>query len=201
MRAADHIIDLGPGAGKHGGEVIGVGTISDIIRTSGSMTGKYLSGEMQIRSPSSRRPVDARRMLRIEGAREHNLRNLDVEIPLGVFVAVTGVSGSGKSTLIEDILHRSLARHFYRARVIPGAHRRITGLEQIDKVIDIDQSPIGRTPRSNPATYTGLFTPIRELFAELPEAIASTEASYTGHFLKPMLERKRQRTMELSAAG
>ena len=170
MRAADHIIDLGPGAGKHGGEVIGVGTISDIIRTSGSMTGKYLSGEMQIRSPSSRRPVDARRMLRIEGAREHNLRNLDVEIPLGVFVAVTGVSGSGKSTLIEDILHRSLARHFYRARVIPGAHRRITGLEQIDKVIDIDQSPIGRTPRSNPATYTGLFTPIRELFAELPEA-------------------------------
>ena len=170
MRAADHIIDLGPGAGKHGGEVIGVGTISDIIRTSGSMTGKYLSGEMQIRSPSSRRPVDARRMLRIEGAREHNLRNLDVEIPLGVFVAVTGVSGSGKSTLIEDILHRSLARHFYRARVIPGAHRRITGLEQIDKVIDIDQSPIGRTPRSNPATYTGLFTPIHELFAELPEA-------------------------------
>jgi excinuclease ABC subunit A len=109
-------------------------------------------------------------MIRVEGAKEHNLRNLDVAIPLGVFVAITGVSGSGKSTLIEDILHRSLARHFYRARVIPGAHRRITGLEHIDKVIDIDQSPIGRTPRSNPATYTGLFTPIRELFAELPEA-------------------------------
>jgi excinuclease ABC subunit A len=109
-------------------------------------------------------------VIRVEGAREHNLRNIDVEIPLGVFVAVTGVSGSGKSTLIEDILHRSLARHFYRARVIPGMHRRITGLEHIDKVIDIDQSPIGRTPRSNPATYTGLFTPIRELFAELPEA-------------------------------
>jgi excinuclease ABC subunit A len=170
MRAADHIIDLGPGAGKHGGEVIAEGTMAEIIRTPGSITGKYLSGEMQIRAPSVRRQTDARRMIRVEGAREHNLRNLDVAIPLGVFVAVTGVSGSGKSTLIEDILHRSLARHFYRARVIPGQHKRITGLEHIDKVIDIDQSPIGRTPRSNPATYTGLFTPIRELFAELPEA-------------------------------
>jgi excinuclease ABC subunit A len=170
MRAADHIIDLGPGAGKHGGEVIAAGTLDDIVHTPASMTGKYLSGEMQIRSPTQRRSVDPRRMIRVEGAREHNLRNIDVEIPLGMFVAVTGVSGSGKSTLIEDILHRSLARHFYRARVIPGMHRRITGLEHIDKVIDIDQSPIGRTPRSNPATYTGLFTPIRELFAELPEA-------------------------------
>ncbi|HKN67073.1 MAG TPA: excinuclease ABC subunit UvrA, partial [Gemmatimonadaceae bacterium] len=170
MRAADHIIDLGPGAGKHGGEVIAAGTIPDLVRNSGSITGKYLSGELQIRAPGSRRPVDPRRMIRVEGAKEHNLRNLDVAIPLGMFVAVTGVSGSGKSTLIEDILHRSLARHFYRARVIPGMHRRITGLEHIDKVIDIDQSPIGRTPRSNPATYTGLFTPIRELFAELPEA-------------------------------
>ena len=170
MRAADHIIDLGPGAGKHGGEVIAAGTIHDIVQTSGSITGKYLSGEMEIKTPSGRRTIDRRRVIRVEGAREHNLRNLDVEIPLGVFVAVTGVSGSGKSTLIEDILHRTLARHFYRARVIPGAHRRITGLEHIDKVIDIDQSPIGRTPRSNPATYTGLFTPIRELFAELPEA-------------------------------
>jgi len=170
MRAADHIIDLGPGAGKHGGEVIAAGTIPDLIRNSNSITGKYLSGEMQIRSPSGYRPIDQRRTIRIEGAKEHNLRNLDVSIPLGVFVAVTGVSGSGKSTLIEDILHRALARHFYRARVIPGAHRHINGLEHIDKVIDIDQSPIGRTPRSNPATYTGLFTPIRELFAELPEA-------------------------------
>ncbi len=170
MRAADYVIDLGPAAGKHGGEVIASGTVDQIIRTPASMTGKYLAGTMRIPTPSSRRPIDARRAIRIEGAREHNLRNLDVQIPLGVFVAVTGVSGSGKSTLIEDILHRAMARHFYRARVIPGAHRRIAGLEHIDKVIDIDQSPIGRTPRSNPATYSGLFTPIRELFAEMPEA-------------------------------
>ncbi len=170
MRAADHVIDLGPGAGKHGGEVIAAGTIDEIARNPASITGKYLSGEMSIATPATRRVPERHRALRIEGAREHNLRNLDVEIPLGLFVAVTGVSGSGKSTLIEDILHRALARHFYRARVIPGAHTRIGGFEQIDKVIDIDQSPIGRTPRSNPATYTGLFTPIRELFAELPEA-------------------------------
>src|SRR5690349_6910512 len=170
MRAANHIIDLGPGAGKHGGEVIAAGTVDEIRHDPASITGKFLSGEMGIPTPTKRRPAESHRMLEIKGAREHNLRNLDVEIPLGLFVAVTGVSGSGKSTLIEDILHRSLARHFYRARVIPGAHRRITGLEHIDKVIDIDQSPIGRTPRSNPATYTGLFTPIRELFAELPEA-------------------------------
>jgi excinuclease ABC subunit A len=170
MRAADHVIDLGPGAGKHGGEVIAVGTIDEITKNPASITGKFLSGEMKIATPATRRPPEKHRMIRIEGAKEHNLGNLDVDIPLGLFVAVTGVSGSGKSTLIEDILHRALARHFYRARVIPGAHARITGFEHIDKVIDIDQSPIGRTPRSNPATYTGLFTPIRELFAELPEA-------------------------------
>ncbi|MEP6495276.1 MAG: excinuclease ABC subunit UvrA [bacterium] len=170
MRAADHVIDLGPGAGKHGGEVIAVGTIDEIMRNPASITGKFLVGEMSIPTPSTRRPPDKYKTFRIEGAKEHNLRNLDVDIPLGLFVAVTGVSGSGKSTLIEDILHRALARHFYRARVIPGAHTRITGFEHVDKVIDIDQSPIGRTPRSNPATYTGLFTPIRELFAELPEA-------------------------------
>jgi excinuclease ABC subunit A len=170
MRAADHVIDLGPGAGKHGGEVIAEGTIEQIIRNPASITGKFLSGEMKIPTPTSRRPNDPRRAIRITGAREHNLRDIDVDIPLGLFVAVTGVSGSGKSTLIEDILHRALARHFYRARVIPGQHTRISGFEHIDKVIDIDPSPIGRTPRSNPATYTGLFTPIRELFAELPEA-------------------------------
>ena len=128
MRAADHVIDLGPGAGKHGGEVIAVGTIDEIMQNPASITGKFLSGEMKIATPTSRRPPEPHRTIRIEGAKEHNLRNLDVEIPLGLFVAVTGVSGSGKSTLIEDILHRALARHFYRARVIPGAHTRITGL-------------------------------------------------------------------------
>jgi excinuclease ABC subunit A len=170
MRAADHVIDMGPGAGKHGGEVIAEGTVEDICRNPQSITGKYLNGELKIETPAERRRVDPKKTIRILNAREHNLRNVDVEIPLGPFVSYTGVSGSGKSTLIEDILHQSLARHFYRARVIPGLHDRITGLEHIDKVIDIDQSPIGRTPRSNPATYTGLFTPIRELFAELPEA-------------------------------
>jgi len=170
MRAANHVIDLGPGAGKHGGEVIAAGTVEEIMQNPASITGKFLSGEMKIATPAQRRPLERHRVIRIEGAREHNLRNLNVDIPLGLFVAITGVSGSGKSTLIEDILHRALARHFYRARVIPGAHTRITGFEHIDKVIDIDQSPIGRTPRSNPATYTGLFTPIRELFAEMPEA-------------------------------
>jgi len=170
MEAADHLIDLGPGAGKHGGLVIASGTVDEVRDHPDSITGRYLRGEAEIPIPEVRRARDAQRAIRIEGAREHNLRNLDVEIPLGLFVAVTGVSGSGKSTLIEDILHQSMARHFYRARVIPGAHKRITGFQHLDKVIDIDQSPIGRTPRSNPATYTGLFTPIRELFAELPEA-------------------------------
>ncbi len=170
IRAADHVIDLGPGAGKHGGEVIAEGTVSDLLKVKRSLTGQYLGGARRIEVPSSRRPIDPRRQLVVHGAREHNLQNLTVSIPLGAFVAVTGVSGSGKSTLIEDILHRTLARHFFRARVIPGAHDRITGMEHIDKVIDIDQSPIGRTPRSNPATYTGLFAPIRDLFAELPEA-------------------------------
>jgi excinuclease ABC subunit A len=170
MRAADYVLDLGPGAGKHGGLVVAEGSIDEIMQNPASLTGRYLKGEVAIRIPTARRPRDPARMLRIEGAREHNLKHVSVDIPLGTFVAVTGVSGSGKSTLIEDILHRTMARHFYRARVIPGAHDRILGLEHLDKVIDIDQSPIGRTPRSNPATYTGLFTPIRELFAEMPEA-------------------------------
>jgi excinuclease ABC subunit A len=144
--------------------------VQEVLDNPNSITGQYLTGKKKIEWKAARRERDPRRLLRVEGAKAHNLRNVDLEIPLGLFVAVTGVSGSGKSTLIEDILHRSLARHFYRARVLPGEHKRITGLEHLDKVIDIDQSPIGRTPRSNPATYTGLFTPIRELFAEMPES-------------------------------
>ncbi|HEX7023415.1 MAG TPA: excinuclease ABC subunit UvrA, partial [Gemmatimonadales bacterium] len=170
IRAADHVIDLGPRAGNHGGEVVAEGTIDTILQHPTSLTARYLRGELRIPVPGGRRARDPGRLLRLVGARANNLRHLTVEIPLGVFVAVTGVSGSGKSTLITDLLYAALARHFYRARVVPGAHDRIDGLEHIDKVIDIDQSPIGRTPRSNPATYTGLFTPIRELFAQLPEA-------------------------------
>ncbi|MGH7717287.1 MAG: excinuclease ABC subunit UvrA, partial [Gemmatimonadaceae bacterium] len=145
MREADHVIDLGPGAGRHGGLVVAQGTLTEVQRNPGSLTGKYLLGERKIPVPADRRRAQNGRTLCIEGAREHNLRNLTIEIPLGVFVAVTGVSGSGKSTLVENILHQAMARHYYRARVIPGQHDRITGLEHIDKVIDIDQSPIGRT--------------------------------------------------------
>ncbi|MEA3245506.1 MAG: excinuclease ABC subunit UvrA [Gemmatimonadota bacterium] len=171
IRAADHVVDLGPGAGKHGGEVIAAGTVDDIVAAPASITGAYLSGRRRVAPrDGGRRPPEPRRSLRVENAREHNLQGVTLEVPLGLFVAVTGVSGSGKSTLVQDILHRALARHFFRARVVPGAHDRVTGIEHLDKVIDIDQSPIGRTPRSNPATYTGLFAPIRDLFAELPEA-------------------------------
>ncbi len=170
IRAADHVVDLGPRAGRHGGHVIVSGTVADVERHPESLTGRYLRGDLRVPLPSARRPVDPKRVIRVVGAREHNLRRLTVDFPLGLFTAVTGVSGSGKSTLVTDILYQALARHFYRAKLIPGAHDRIEGLGLIDKVIDIDQSPIGRTPRSNPATYTGLFTPIRDLFAELPEA-------------------------------
>ncbi|HEU4800210.1 MAG TPA: excinuclease ABC subunit UvrA [Gemmatimonadales bacterium] len=170
IRAADHVIDLGPRAGRLGGQVIAEGGVDDLVAAPESLTGRYLRGDLRVPVPAVRRQADSARMLRVVGATANNLRNLSVEFPLGLFVAVTGVSGSGKSTLVTDILYQSLARHLYRARVLPGAHRGIEGLDHLDKVIDIDQSPIGRTPRSNPATYTGLFTPIRELFTQLPEA-------------------------------
>jgi excinuclease ABC subunit A len=170
IRAADYVVDLGPRAGRHGGEVVAAGLLDEVLRHRDSLTARYLRGELRIPIPPRRRIANADRMLRVVGAKHHNLKDLTVEFPLGTFVAVTGVSGSGKSTLVTDILYQSLARHFYRAKVVPGAHERLEGLDQIDKVIDIDQSPIGRTPRSNPATYTGLFTPIRELFTYLPES-------------------------------
>jgi excinuclease ABC subunit A len=168
--AADYIVDLGPGAGRHGGEVVAAGTRDEVLASERSLTAAYLRGDRRIPVPARRRPAAGQPHLVVRGARQHNLRNVDVGFPLGTFTCVTGVSGSGKSTLVNDILYLALARHFFRARVLPGEHAGIDGVQQLDKVIDIDQSPIGRTPRSNPATYTGLFTPIRSLFAELPEA-------------------------------
>ena len=170
IRAADYVVDLGPRAGRFGGEVIVEGVVQSVVAHPDSLTGRYLRGELRIPLPLKRRRVDPKRVLKVVGAKANNLRNLTVEFPLGVLTAVTGVSGSGKSTLITDILYHSLARHFFRAKVVPGTHKTIEGLDQLDKVIDVDQSPIGRTPRSNPATYTGLFAPIRDLFAQLPEA-------------------------------
>jgi excinuclease ABC subunit A len=170
IESADHVIDLGPRAGRFGGEVVAEGSVEDVRTHPGSLTGRYLRGELRVPVPPGRREAAPKHRLRVVGARANNLKNLTVDVPLGLFVAVTGVSGSGKSTLVTDILYQSLARYFYRAKVVPGAHSRIDGLDRIDKVIDIDQSPIGRTPRSNPATYTGLFTPIRELFTQLPDA-------------------------------
>ena len=169
IRAADFVVDLGPGAGELGGEVVASGTPQQILRCRKSLTGAYLSGRKQIDVPEERRKPGAR-SLKVLGASENNLQNIDVEFPLALMTCVTGVSGSGKSTLVNQILHRSLARELHGAEAEPGAHRKVEGMKHIDKVIDIDQAPIGRTPRSNPATYVGLFTPIRELFALVPEA-------------------------------
>ena len=170
MRAADCVVDIGPGAGEHGGELVAIGTAEDLMKNPNSITGKYLSGELKIPVPSERRKPTG--WLKVVGAKEHNLKNINVNFPLGVMTCVTGVSGSGKSSLVNEILYKRLARDLNRARTIPGAHKDIIGMEQLDKVIDIDQSPIGRTPRSNPATYTGLFDQIRDLFAATQEAKA-----------------------------
>ena len=170
IRTADHVLDIGPGAGIHGGEIIAQGQVEDLIASSKSITGKYLSGELVVPIPE-RRPKQ-RRALKVVNARGNNLKNITAEIPLGVFTAITGVSGGGKSTFLIDTLYKAIARKINHASEAPAPHDRIEGLEHIDKIIDIDQSPIGRTPRSNPATYTGAFTPIREWFAGLPEAKA-----------------------------
>ncbi len=165
---ADHIVDIGPLAGEHGGKIVYSGDLKGLLDCEGSLTGAYLAGRRSIPAPASRRKPD--RWLRLEGVRQHNLKDITARIPLGVFVCITGVSGSGKSTLVQDVLLRALMQKVYRSRLLPGKHRRMVGWEQVDKVIDIDQSPIGRTPRSNPATYTGVFDHVRKLFAQVPEA-------------------------------
>jgi excinuclease ABC subunit A len=170
MRAADHLIDLGPGAGEHGGGVVAEGTAAEVERVKESLTGQFLAGTRAIEPPKRRRRPSG--YIEIEGATQHNLADIDVKIPLGVFCCVTGVSGSGKSTLVNEILHKAVANRLHRAKQRPGAHRRITGVERLDKIISVDQSPIGRTPRSNPATYIGLFDQIRDLYSKTPEARA-----------------------------
>ncbi|WP_129663105.1 excinuclease ABC subunit UvrA [Phytoactinopolyspora endophytica] len=170
IRTADWVVDIGPGAGEHGGQIVVSGTVDELVNSADSVTGEYLSGKRVIPVPAVRRPPTEGRALTVVGAREHNLRGVDVSFPLGCFVTVTGVSGSGKSTLVNDILYTSLAKELYSAKAVPGRHRRIDGMGLVDKVVHVDQSPIGRTPRSNPATYTGVFDHIRKLFAETQEA-------------------------------
>jgi excinuclease ABC subunit A len=170
IRTADWIVDIGPGAGEHGGHVVVSGSYEELINSKESITGAYLSGRRSIEIPAERRPIDPKRKLVIKGAKENNLKDIEVEIPLGLFVSVTGVSGSGKSTLVNDILYTTLANKLNGARLVPGRHRTVTGIDQLDKVVHVDQSPIGRTPRSNPATYTGVFDKVRALFAETSEA-------------------------------
>ena len=172
IRAADHIVDIGPGAGVHGGEIVAQGTVKQIESSKKSLTGDYLSGRRDVPVPTERRPFNKRKVIKVKGAKENNLKNVTAEIPIGLLTCVTGVSGGGKSTLIIETLYKAAARRLYNSKDLPAEHKDITGLEQFDKVIDIDQSPIGRTPRSNPATYTGAFTPIRDWFAGLPEAKA-----------------------------
>ena len=170
IRTADWIVDIGPGAGEHGGKVVVSGSYEDLIASKESITGAYLSGRKSIEIPSKRRPIDPKRKLVIKGAKENNLKDVEVDIPLGLFVSVTGVSGSGKSTLVNDILYTTLANKLNGAQLVPGRHRTVTGIDQLDKVVHVDQSPIGRTPRSNPATYTGVFDKVRALFSETTEA-------------------------------
>ena len=180
IRAADYLVDMGPGAGVHGGEVLVAGTPDEVAACAGSITGDFLSGRRRIALGGERREVDPERMLRLIGASGNNLKNVTLELPLGMLVCITGVSGSGKSTLINDTLYKITARELNGASEEPAAYQDIQGLKQLDKVINVDQSPIGRTPRSNPATYTGLFTPIRELFAGVP---LSRERGYGGPLL------------------
>ena len=170
IRTADWIVDIGPGAGEHGGEVVSSGSYEQLIAAKNSITGAYLSGKSVIAIPKKRRPIDEKKSLTVKAAKENNLQNIDVTFPLAAFVAVTGVSGSGKSTLVNDILYSVLANKLNGARIVPGRHRTVTGLDQLDKVVHVDQSPIGRTPRSNPATYTGVFDKVRALFSETSEA-------------------------------